>query len=104
MAGTPALVLTLQTPNKSGTAHVGDFVQVRLPITNHWSIQSASSTLSMLQPAGFQDQRLDVCAWNFRAKSAGDATLSFTGLPLCDQPNKPCPQYALAEAFTVHLS
>ena len=38
VAGTPALVLTLQTPSKSGAAQVGDLVQVRLPITNHWSI------------------------------------------------------------------
>lgn len=104
VAGTPALVLTPQTPDQTGTAHAGDLVQVRLPIAVHWNLQSASANMAVLQPAGFQDPQLNVCAWSFRARSAGDATLSFTGLPLCDQPSKPCPQFALAETFTVHVS
>jgi hypothetical protein len=104
VTGTPALVLTPQTPNQTGTAHAGDLVQVRLPSAVLWNLQSASTNIAMLQPAGFQDPQLNVCAWNFRAQSAGDAVLSFTGLPLCDQPGKPCPQFALAETFTVHVS
>jgi hypothetical protein len=74
-------------------------VQVRLPSTQQWTLTGANG-IEVLQPAGIQSA--GACIWNFRATQAGTATMSFTGRPLCE-PRTPCPQYILAETFTVNV-
>jgi hypothetical protein len=49
-----------------------------------------------------QDGTLNVCAWTFRAVSAGTGALRFTGTAICEGA-KPCAQFALAEDFTVNV-
>ena len=103
--GNPALILTPATPNRSGAAHVGDMVQVRLPTTTKWSFTSAqpTGTLTATQPSGALIHSVNACVWSFHAAAAGTATLSFIGQALCE-PGKPCPNYRLAMNFTVTVS
>lgn len=104
----PAVVLTPASADHPATAHVGDIIQVRLSTTRSWrylnSAGNSSGVLEMLQPASIQDGTLGLCVWNFKAQSAGTATLNFAGSPTCDQPNAVCPQNVLALTFTVNVS
>ena len=105
----PAAVLTPATPpDHTATVHTGDVVQVRLPTTRSWRYLSdtsdSSGAVTLLQPASVQDGTLGVCVWNFKAQSAGTATLSFAGSPICDQPGAVCPQNILALSFTIVVS
>ena len=103
--GNPALILTPTSPNRSGSAHIGDMVQVRLPTTTKWSFTSAqpTGTLTATQPSGVLIHSVNACVWSFQAAAAGTATLSFIGQALCE-PGKPCPNYRLAMNFTVTVS
>lgn len=104
-AGNPALILTPTTPNRSGAAHIGDIVQVRLPTTTKWSFTSAqpAGALTATQPSGVLIHAVNACVWSFQAAAAGTATLSFIGQAICE-PGKPCPNYRLAMNFTVTVS
>lgn len=104
-AGNPALILTPTTPDRSGSAHVGDLVQVRLPITSKWTYQSSApaGTLAAARPSGVLIHAVNACVWSFQAAAVGTASLSFIGQPLCD-PGKPCPNYRIAMSFTLTIS
>jgi hypothetical protein len=95
-------VLTPTTPDRGGSAHTGDLVQVQLPITQRWSFTNGQGPLMLLQPAGYEDGRANVCVWNFRASALGTSTLLFSGTAICES-NVPCPQYVLAEKYTVQV-
>lgn len=101
-AGPPALVLTPQSANHSGSAHAGALVQVRLPDASHWDYLSTAS-LAPLAPAGVHDTTLGVCVWNFRPQSAGKVTLSFARSAIC-QPRVPCPLYVQRVSFTLDVT
>ena len=101
--GTPNVVLDEQTPNGTASAHVGDLVQVRLHLSMSWRLTSSGAGLSLVQPGATQDTQLNVCFWNFRAASAGSATLVFTGHALCD-PNTPCSMIVRNQTFTVNIA
>jgi hypothetical protein len=88
---------------KEGSAHVGDLIQVQLPVTQRWGDPKISGGVSLLAPAGVQDTARNVCFWNFKATSKGDATIEFVGGALC-APNQPCPLYAILESYLVHIS
>jgi hypothetical protein len=98
--GTPALVFS-GGADASGAAHVGDLIQVRLPVTQHWQLQKASASATIVGQGGVQDGTLNACVWSFRATAPGQITLSFVGTALCDQPGVPCPQYARLASYTV---
>ena len=100
-AGTPALVFSGGATDASGVAHVGDLIQVRLPVTQHWQLQKASASAIIVGQGGVQDGALNACVWSFRATAAGQITLAFVGTALCDQPGVPCPQYARLATYTV---
>lgn len=100
-AGTPTLVFKGGASDASGAAHVGDLIQVRLPVTQHWQLQKASASAVIVGQGGVQDGALNACVWSFRATAAGQITLSFVGTALCDQPGVPCPQYARLATYTV---
>jgi hypothetical protein len=99
--GTPALILTEQS--NTGSAHVGDLIQVRLTQTNHWSFAGGSPALAPTQHAGDADQARGICFWNFQARSATSDTLHFTGTALCDV-GRPCPMYARDAHFTITIA
>ena len=99
-AGMPALVLTPTATN--GQAHVGDLIQVRVPVTNHWDFNAGLSGLAPLQPAAVRDLTANVCFWNFRGQSAQDVKLSFSEGALCAA-GTPCPLYLRQVTFTVHI-
>lgn len=103
--GNPALILTPTTPNRSGSAHVGDMVQVRLPTTSKWTFDSSQPTGAMTstQPSGVLIHSVNACVWSFQAATAATASLSFTGQAICE-PGKPCPNYRIAMTFTVTIS
>lgn len=98
--GTPALVLG---PGKvNGSAHVGDLIQLQLPTTQHWMPGTVSGSLETLDPAGIQDDQLGICVWNYRALSAGTASINFTATARCEPPLM-CPQYVVETLFTVQI-
>jgi hypothetical protein len=99
--GTPALVFSGGASDTSGSAYVGDLIQVRLPVTQHWQLQQASASAVIVGQGGVQDGALNACVWSFRATAAGQITLAFVGTALCDQPGLPCPQYARLATYTV---
>ncbi len=103
-AGTPKLVLTPSTPNLTGSAHVGDLVQVQLPTTSHWDFEASVTSVTPLQPSGFQDQALKVCVWNFHMQATGNTTLTFLQTALCGGGGTPCANYAKNVKFTVQVS
>jgi hypothetical protein len=104
-AGGGVVILTPSTPNHSATAQIGETVEVRLPNRTRWMYNAAASApagLSLIQPAGIEDTQLGLCIWSFSVRSAGTATLAFTGLPHCD-PTLACPQIAQVARFTVKV-
>lgn len=103
--GNPTLILTPTTPDRAGSAHVGDIVQVRLPTSSKWSYGPAQSSgaLSPTQPSGVLIHSLNSCVWSFKAVADGAQTLSFTGQPIC-KPGQPCADYRIAMTFEVTIS
>ncbi len=102
-AGTPNVVLTGYNPQGTAQAHIGDLVQVRLPISMRWTMGPAPTGMVVISPVGIQDATLNVCAWTFRAQSAGTSILTFTGMNLCD-PHAPCAQLAVNVTYAVAVS
>ena len=103
----PAVLLTTSTPNRSAAAHNGDVIQVRLPSTMRWQYMSDRSvtgrTVAVLQPAGIEDNALNLCVWNFTAQGTGSASLVFDGSPECDV-KVPCAQNIQQLTFTVAVT
>ncbi|HEX5439431.1 MAG TPA: hypothetical protein VFW76_00980, partial [Ktedonobacterales bacterium] len=103
--GNPALILTPTTPDRTGSAHIGDVVQVRLPTSSKWSYgpTQSSGALSLTQPSGVLIHSLNSCVWTFKAVADGTQTLTFTGQPIC-KAGQPCPDYRIAMTFSVAIS
>ena len=99
--GTPASVLSDATTRAA--VHVGDLVQVRLPLPTRWTFDGNSGGLLLVQPAPAQDNQLNVCFWNFRAQGPGGTTLHFTGDQLCD-PYTRCTPTSRAITFYITVS
>lgn len=100
-AGAIALVLT--PSSASGSLHVGDLAQVRLPASEHWTLLSQPALLASVATAGGQDSSLNVCFWTFRAQSAGSETLKFSGAQPCDNPGS-CSNATTEQDFTITVS
>lgn len=101
--GQPDLILTDATADHKGTVAVGGLVQVQLQGTWHWGLGKTGSNLAVTQYDGAFGQARNLCFWNFRAQSAGSATIDLTGTALCE-PNQQCSMIARAETFTVQVS
>ena len=100
-AGSVALILT---PGKtSGSLHVGELAQVRLPTADHWTLLSQPSLMTSVATAGGQDNTLNACFWTFQAQSAGTETLKFSGMQPCDQPGA-CSTAVVQQVFTITIS
>jgi hypothetical protein len=102
--GQPALTLSDSSSDKTGSAHVGQLVQIQLPGDWHWTLGRTPTTLTATQNAGSYDENRQLCFWNFKASAAGTTTLQFTGTPRCEGPNQPCPTIARVESFTITVS
>jgi hypothetical protein len=102
-SGTPNVILTPHADNGTASAHVGDLVQVRLPMTLQWRLEGTPADMVMVTPSGVQDDALGMCVWTFRAVSAGTAQLDFAGTAVCERA-VPCAQIAIAADFTVDIS
>lgn len=97
----PALVLTIKDASHESRAHVGEVIQVRLPATQRWTLgKGGEGGLMLLQPAGYWDERLSTCVWNFKADKAGATTVRFVGTAICE-PEQMCPAYAVDEEFSI---
>lgn len=103
--GQPTLILTPTTPNRAGSAHVGDMVQVRLPTSSKWTYAptQSSGALSPTQPSGVLIRSLNSCVWSFQAVASGAQTLSFSGQAIC-KAGQPCADYRIAMTFDVTVS
>lgn len=104
-AGNPTLILTPTTPDRAGSAHIGDIVQVRLPTTSKWSYvpTQSSDAISPTQPSGVLIHSLTACVWSFKAVAAGTQTLPFAGQAIC-KAGQPCADYRIAMTFSVTVS
>lgn len=101
----PALTLTNASSNVSGSAHVGDTIEIHLDGHHKWSLSGAkpSDTLTVETTQGLLDGTNGTCVWVFRASAPGDAVVTYTGTALCD-PTQACPQYAILQTFNIHIS
>lgn len=100
-AGASAVILTQQ--HASGSLHVGEVAQVRLPASLHWTLTSQPDHLSSIA-AGNQDATLNVCYWTFHADSAGSVTLHFSGVPPCEGPPSNCSNAIMAQDITLTIA
>lgn len=100
----PALVLTLQTPGQSGSARIGQVMQVQLPITRHWTLISVPNGLQLVGEAAQQDAQRGVCFWNFKMATAGTYVIGFTGVTPCDPSAAICQQTTQTQRFTLTVS
>lgn len=100
-----ALTLTNFSGDITGDAHVGDTVEIHLDGHHKWtySYVMPSGALTAQTTQGLLDGTDVSCVWIFRAREAGASTVAFTGSALCD-PTQACPQYALLQTFTIHIS
>ena len=103
-ASVGALALTLTPSHSTGSLHVGQLAQVRLPATDHWTLTGQPAHLTGVGEAGGQDTTLNVCYWTFRADSAGTITLYYSGAPPCDPPAVACSNVMIAQQFTITVS
>ncbi len=103
--GNPAVTLTNSSSNVTGSAHTGDTIEIRMDGHHKWTLTSVkpSDTLTSITQEGLFDSASGDCVWIFHASAAGDATITFTGLALCD-PTQVCPQYAILQTFKLHIS
>ena len=101
----PALTLSNTSGARSGAAKTGDTIAIRLDTQHTWRLASIkpSGTLTAQTLNGQFDSGASACVWLFSAEAPGDATVTFSGLPLCDT-TRACPQYATAISFTIHVS
>jgi hypothetical protein len=84
------------------TMVTGQVLEVRLAPVVRWSlvIQDPNGVLLPADHNGWYDAGAQVCVWRFTAKSAGTASLAFSGRPICAA-GKACPQYILESNYTV---
>jgi hypothetical protein len=91
----------LVTPSKKQlyAAHIGDTIEVDLPIGTTWNGPiDLGSGLQMQKPAGYTWGK--ACVWRFVAHAAGTTQLTFVGRVMCKQ-RVPCLLAESAENFTV---
>lgn len=98
------LALTLTQSDATGSMRVGEFAQVRLPSTLHWTLTTPSNLLDSVGPAGGQDLALGACYWTFRAQLAGSATLAFSGVVPCDPSTGACSNAITRQTFAITVS
>lgn len=102
--GVGALALTLTSSATSGTLHVGEMAQVRLPASLHWTLDGQTDHLEGVGSAGAQDSALNVCYWTFQATSLGSVTLHFSGVQPCEGPASGCSSAVIKQDFTITVS
>jgi hypothetical protein len=100
------LALTLSnSAGVSGSAHIGDIIEIRLDGHHKWTLDAVKPGAALVAKdnQGALDRADGTCVWDFQARERGDAIISYSGLALCD-PTQSCPDYAIAQSFTVHIT
>ena len=98
---TPNLTLHVADGNSTSSAHVGDLIEVQLPVSQKWSGPTTSQGVLELQsPYGYAEPTLKMCIWQFVAKGSGTVHLNFTGRAIC-LAGQLCPQYVMSVPFIV---
>ena len=95
----PSVLLTPSAGKQLYLAHIGDTIEVDLPIGEAWTgpIHPAGALL-MQTPAGYAWG--NTCVWQFLARGTGTAPLAFVGHALCKK-GVPCVLAVNEAAFTV---
>lgn len=102
---TPALTLGDVSHMKSGTAHVGDTIAVRMDGQHAWNLGpiSPGDAVSASSHDGMFDKADSSCVWLFHAGATGAATITLIGKALCN-PNQACPQYVINQTYNVTIT
>lgn len=100
----PALTLS-SSARVSGSVHVGDIIEIRLDGQHKWTLDAVKpgAALAAEGNQGALDRADGTCVWDFQARERGDVIISYSGVALCD-PTQACPDYAIAQSFTVRIS
>ena len=97
--GSPTLLLKPSATRQSYLAHLGDTIEVDLPIGIAWAgPMNATGGLQMQTPAGYAWKT--ECIWRFVARSTGTVKLAFDGSALCKKA-VPCLLSEIYEEFMV---
>ncbi len=77
------------SPEKSRFAslNVGQTLEIVLPFGIQWRLTQPPSGNSLMldSPAGYGDPTQHACVWHFTAKAVGQASLTYSLSPLCQQ-------------------
>jgi hypothetical protein len=105
VSATPTLTLGDVPRVKSGTAHVGDTIAIRMDGQHVWNLGpiSPGGALTTSNRDGMFDKADGSCVWLLHANATGAATITLTGRALCD-PNQACPQYVINQTYDVTVS
>jgi hypothetical protein len=100
----PALTL-LSSAEVSGSAHVGDIIEVRLDGRHKWTLDAVKPGAALVakENQGVLDRADGSCVWDFQARERGDVIITYSGVALCD-PTQVCPDYAIPQSFTLRIS
>lgn len=100
----PALILS-SSATVSGSARVGDIIEVRLDGHHKWTLASVkpATALASRVNEGALDRVDGACVWDFQAKEPGDVIITYSGMALCD-PTQVCPDSVISQNFTLHIS
>lgn len=99
----PTITLQSMDARTPVSAHVGDIISISLDGQHRWSLNGLSAG-GALTPLTAQGALVNGdCLWQFKASAPGDATVNYSGQPLCD-PTQQCPQYALALTYTIRVA
>ena len=102
---TPTIVLTVKNSHQTTQAHVGDVIEIELPVKMSWNspIVQENGMLTPLQPQGGVDEQSQTCRWVYEAHAKGSLTLTYTGVFRCES-GVACPAIAEDEEFTIQIS
>lgn len=96
------VVTNVGAQDQTVTVAVGATLAIQLPANWHWGahLTDSNGILGELQPEGFYNSQLKVCIWNYAAKTAGTATITFAGTPVCAA-GQVCSAIAKAQTYEV---
>ncbi|HEU0026941.1 MAG TPA: hypothetical protein VFQ25_07475 [Ktedonobacterales bacterium] len=103
--GLNAALTLSNSASVSGSAHVGDIIEIRLDGHHKWMLGAVkpSAALVAKEEQGVLDRADGTCVWDFQASEPGDVIITYSGLALCD-PTQACPDYAIAQHFSLRIS
>jgi len=87
LIGNPTYTLTTVDEQNSIQVHIGDTIEIQLPITENWTMTNTSTgILTVHQPENYILTTASVCVWDFTVNTTGTTTLFFDGAVGCTPP------------------